>query len=127
MHCARKRPTAVGSTVLVGTERMLTQVTSEHWSDANGMPAGGSSYGNGFAISWQNGPLGRGNDRKAPNGAFVETVIKAAAERIEYYQSTQFASDYNARALDHLNEALRELNARTADREKRDVEGTHAK
>ncbi len=91
------------------------------------MPAGGSSYGNGFAIAWQNGPLGRGNDRKAPNGAFVETVIKAAAERIEYYQSTQFASGYNARALEYLNEALRELNARTADRENRNVEGTHAR
>lgn len=105
---------------------MITEVKSEHWSDSNGMPAGGSSYGNGFAISWQNGPLGRGNDRRAPNGAFVETVIKAAMDRIEYYQSTRFESEFNARAIYHLKSALFELNRRTADREERKVEGTHA-
>lgn len=105
---------------------MLTQLFSEHWNDTNGNPAGGSTYGPGFSISWQNGPLGRGDDRKKPNGAFVENIIAAAADRIAYYQETKFASDYNARALDHLKAALAELQARTADREARDVEGTHA-
>ena len=31
-------------------------ITSEHWNDANGNPEGGSTFGNGFAISWQHGP-----------------------------------------------------------------------
>jgi len=44
---------------------------SEHWRDDKGRPAGGVSSGRGFAISWQNGPLGRGNERRDPNGAFV--------------------------------------------------------
>lgn len=100
---------------------------SEHFNDASGAPAGGTTYGRGFAIGWQNGPLGRGDDRKEPNGAFVEDIIKAAIDRIDYYQASQFASDYNGRARYHLARALAALNERTADREKRDVEGTHAK
>lgn len=122
--------------------------TSEHWNDTAGNPSGGSSFGNGFAISWQNGPLGRhvpGMDgccvqgrprkgpgckpectRKAPNGAFVEDVIAAAKDRIEYYQDSRFASAANAEAINHLEKALAVLHARTADREKRSVEGTHA-
>lgn len=105
---------------------MRSKVTSNHFSDADGNPAGGTTYGNGFAIGWQNGPLGRGLDREEPNGAFVEDVIAAAVDRIEFYQGSRFESDYNARALKHLQEALQALHQRTADREARDVEGTHA-
>jgi hypothetical protein len=100
-------------------------IQSHHWSDSTGMPTGGTTSGRGFTISWQNGPLGRGGERLEPNGAFVEDVIKAALDRIEYYQGTRFASAYNAEAIVHLNAALRSLHNRTADREKRDVEGTH--
>lgn len=102
-------------------------IRSEHWHDANGNPAGGSTFGNGFAISWQNGPLGRGPQRKEPNGAFVEDIILAALDRIAYYQSSPFHSAYNARAMVALRTALDELHARTADREQRTVEGTHQK
>ena|SRR5690606_24437348 len=100
---------------------------SQHWNDTNGNPAGGSTHGTGFAISWQNGPLGRVEDgtRRPPNGAFVEDVIKAAKDRLDYYQQSKFASDYNARAITHLEEALRILDSRTKDRETRKVEGTH--
>jgi len=98
----------------------------EHWNDADDNPAGGSSFGNGFAISWQNGPLGRGNDRKEPNGAFVEDVIAAVVGRIEYYERSKFSCGANQEAISHLNDALCILNARTSDREARQVEGTHA-
>ena len=98
---------------------------SEHWLDANGAPEGGTSFGNGFAIGWQHGPLGRGPERKDPNGAFVEDVLAAVINRIEFYQAGRFASHYNARALDHLRAAAAELDARTKDREARAVEGTH--
>lgn len=87
---------------------------------------GGATFGPGFAISWQNGPLGRGEDRLEPNGAFIENIILAAVDRLEYYQGGRFASAYNADALDHLRLALGRLDARTADRERRQVEGTHA-
>ena len=97
----------------------------EHWNDENGNPAGGSTFGQGFAISWQNGPLGRGEGRKQPNGAFVEHIIEAAVGRLEYYQESKFACIENEQALSSLRTALKHLNDRTADREKREVEGTH--
>jgi hypothetical protein len=105
---------------------MNSTIKSEHWNDTNGNPAGGSTFGHGFAISWQNGPLGRGNERKEPNGAFVEDIIKAAIDRLEYYQNSKFACGYNGEALELLKKALSTLNARTAERERREVEGTHS-
>lgn len=97
-------------------------------TDASGNPAGGVVVGTGFTISWQDGPLGRGEDRKAPNGAFVEDVIAAVIQRIEHYQAAQdgkFACHENAMALLGLGDALRLLNERTKAREARQVEGTH--
>lgn len=105
---------------------MQSPITSSHFDDANGNPAGGTTFGRGFAIGWQNGPLGRDEGRKEPNGAFVEDVIKAALDRLEYYQRSKFACDYNARAINGLKAALESLNERTANRESRAVEGTHS-
>jgi len=82
--------------------------------------------GTGFSISWQNGPLGRGDERREPNGAFVETIIAAAKDRIGNYQNSQFNCKENAEAVFHLGEALRWLNERTLRRETKGVEGTHA-
>lgn len=91
----------------------------------NGNPHGGLTIGKGFEINWQKGPLGRGKDRQEPNGAFVEDVIAAAKYRIEFYQSSKFESKFNEMALIHLNLALKMLDMRTAEREIREVEGTH--
>ena len=104
---------------------MKTEIFEEHWLDNDGNPAGGVSFGRGFAISWQNGPLGRGEDRREPNGAFVEDVIAAAIGRIEFYQQSKFSCRENADALDHLRKAAEHLSSRTEEREKRSVEGTH--
>lgn len=110
---------------------------SEHWNDANGNPAGGTTFGNGFAIGWQNGPLGRHSEGcgplicadgctcRDPNGAFVEDVIAAAADRIRYYQRSKFACERNANALCYLEMALDILDQRTKNREARKVEGMH--
>jgi len=104
---------------------MQNGIYFEHWKDQAGNPAGGCSGGTGFVISWQNGPLGRGPERRDPNGAFVEDVIAAVIDRIEFYQESRFACRSNARALEKLKAALAELEARTKEREVRDVEGTH--
>ena len=104
---------------------MEQSIRCENRNDANGNPAGGFVVGEGIYINWQNGPLGRGPDRQHPNGAFVEGVIEAAAQRIRYYQASKFACEHNAKALEHLEAALAQLKARTADRENRHVEGTH--
>jgi hypothetical protein len=79
----------------------------------------------GFTISWQNGPLGRDENRRQPNGAFVETIIYAAIDRLEYYQSTKFVCQENAEAIVYLQQALMALDRRTQGREDRKVEGTH--
>jgi hypothetical protein len=79
----------------------------------------------GLLINWQNGPLGRGEDRREPNGAFVETVIDAAKQRLEFYQQSRFACEENKAAISYLEAALEILNARTLKREKRNVEGLH--
>lgn len=104
---------------------MQAGIKSEHWLDEKGNPAGGCTFGNGFAISWQNGPLGNGSDRKEPNGAFVEDIIKAAIDRMEFYQDGKFACVENDETLTHLKQALASQYRRTNDRLKRKVEGTH--
>jgi hypothetical protein len=104
---------------------MQQQLHSHQFSDANGNPEGGHTYATGLSIAWQRGPLGRGNEREEPNGCFVETVIAAAIDRLNFYQGSKFKSTFNADALEHLHGALAALQARTAERESRDVEGTH--
>jgi len=93
--------------------------------DENGNPTGGSVSGVGLILNWQDGPLGRGEERKAPNGAFVETVISAAKQRLEFFQANKFSCRENAIAITKLEEALMWLEKRTKDREERQVEGTH--
>lgn len=108
---------------------MLDKFTAENKDDAAGNPAGGQVRGTGLSIDWQDGPLGRDESRMAPNGAFVETVVAAAKQRIEYYQDAsngKFKCRENAMAITKLDEALLWLNKRTQDREARAVEGTHA-
>jgi hypothetical protein len=104
---------------------MLAKFEKENRSDENGNPTGGSISGVGLAIDWQDGPLGRGKNRAEPNGAFVETVIAAAKSRLEFYQESKFACEYNENAILALQLALNVLNQRTIDREKRQVEGEH--
>ncbi len=105
---------------------MNTPIHEHHWSDSTGTPTGGSTFGPGFAISWQNGARGRDGERREPNGAFVENILKAAVGRLNYYQNSRFNCPENAEALEHLNKALEVLDARTKAREARKVEGTHS-
>jgi hypothetical protein len=104
----------------------MKQIIKEnHLIDAALNPAGGTTEGVGILIEWQNGPLGRDAERKEPNGAFVEGVIQAALGRLEFYQTSKFKCRENALAITKLEEALHWCQARTAGREKREVEGTH--
>lgn len=104
---------------------MNQQIQSKHDLDENGNPAGGQTWGRGIEIIWQNGPLGTGDERREPNGAFVEGVLEACIDRMQFYQGTKFASRENALAITHMQEAKHWLQHRTAEREARGVEGTH--
>lgn len=109
---------------------MKQDMTKYNATGPDGNPAGGWVMAVGLDIEWQDGPLGAPDDpdRKKPNGAFVETVIAAALQRIEYYQQAsdgRFACRENALAITKLEEALHWLEHRTAGRVARGVEGTH--
>lgn len=99
---------------------------SNHEVDENGRPAGGESRALGIEVFWQNGPLGKEGtpERKEPNGAFVETLIAIAMDRLEFYQ-TVFPCRENNIAINHLDVALMVLNSRTMRRREEGVEGTH--
>jgi hypothetical protein len=96
-------------------------ITVNH-TDENGNPTGGHVIATGINIRWQNGPI---LDKGDQNGAFVEGVIKAAEDRILFYQQGKFACPENADALDHLHKALECLNMRTTRRTREGVEGKH--
>lgn len=107
---------------------MLQKIDAVHRVDSEGNPAGGETAGVGITIIWQDGPLGRGSERKEPNGAFVEGVVAAAIDRMKFYQEAsdgKFRCRENALAITKLEEALHWMEARTRDRESRMVEGEH--
>lgn len=103
---------------------MLQEFEAEN-NLVKGKPAGGHVTGEGLSILWQKGPLGRGKDRKEPNGTFVETVIAAALQRLEFYQDSGFGCSENASAIHNLKSAIGVLEFRTQQREGAGVEGTH--
>lgn len=105
-------------------ERNELQVSNN--VDEQGNPTGGQVLGTGLRIVWQDGPLGR--PPVEPNGAFVDDVIEAARQRLEFYQkatSGKFACRENAIAITKLEEALHWLYARRQERDKRGVQGLH--
>lgn len=104
---------------------MPQDITSHQFIDASGNPTGGQTFGPGLCIAWQNGPLSVDGKRVEPNGCFVETVIAAAIDRLEFYQRSKFACEFNAAALEDLRNAMCHLEARTKDRDARGVEGTY--
>ena len=106
---------------------MQQTFTSTHMNDEHGRPAGGHSEATGILIDWQDGPLGKTGtaQRIEPNGAFVETVIAIAADRIRYYNENGFGCRENSLAITKLEEAIHWLNARTQRRTEQGIEGTH--
>ncbi len=107
---------------------MRNGINGNNHTDRHGNPTGGYVVGTGIRIDWQDGPLGRGEDRVEPNGAFVEDVIASALQRIEFYQEAKggkFACPENANAILDLHHALSSLDGRTKRREAAGTEGTH--
>lgn len=81
----------------------------------------GPDYSLYVKLEFQNGPIAEAG----VNGITQEVLIAILIDRLEGFQSGQFANDYNQRALDHLKSAQAELLARTQERMSRGVEGTH--
>lgn len=77
-----------------------------------------------FAIvDFQNGAI----KEAGVNGCHNEDLIAIVMDRLECFQSGEFACDENQSAYSHLQNALDLLNKRTNDRIERGVEGTSFK
>jgi len=102
------------------------KLMAQNRTDRDGNPTGGSVEGVGLRVDWQDGPLGR--PPKLATGAFVDDVIEAARQRLEFYQKAsggKFACRQNAIAITKLEEAMHWLWARRMERESRGVQGEH--
>lgn len=109
--------------------------------DSDGNPTGGNVYlqvtKNGdpefpaIVINWQDGPRGMGELPDGtpaladPNGAFVEDVIWAAIQRLEFFNESKYRCRENSLAITKLEEALFILKDRQLSRSERNVEGKH--
>ena len=72
-------------------------------------------------IKFQNGPI----KEAGVNGVMNEDLIAIVIDRLNGFQSGDYACEENKRALAHLQDALVWLNKRTGGREHRGVEGTN--
>lgn len=79
-----------------------------------------------IAINWQDGPRGQADGTLAPpNGAFVEDVIWAALQRLEFFNESKYRDRANSLAITHLEQALQALKDRQLERSARGAEGKH--
>ena len=75
-------------------------------------------------IAFQKGPR---NDPSARQGVLDCDLLEIVRDRLKAFQSGPMASEYNAQALIHVEEALMWMNRRVEDRIERQVLGTMEK
>jgi|SRR5690606_15627204 len=107
---------AEDSKVTKGVRSTFVELTEEQPN-----PTGGVSELVNSTINWQNGIVEDG----VQNGAFVEDVIQAAVERLQYFQNSKFNCRENSVAITKLEEALMWLDYRTKKRVSQGVENTY--
>jgi len=118
----------------MGIRQSEALVKSEFTTDEAGNPTGGITEmqlaepdldgGTRYAlfIRWQDGIVQNGQQ----NGAFVEDVIEAARQRIQFFNSNpKFRCRENSVAITKLEEALQWLDWRTRERLLQNVENTY--
>lgn len=87
---------------------------ANHEYMVTGFDAGGQHY-----VRFQNGGIAE----HGVNGITQEVLLAIVADRLQCFQAGPFASDYNAKALEHVLAAQESLLSRTRDRMARGVEG----
>jgi len=75
-------------------------------------------------IQFQNGPR---NEKDSIAGVIDTDLLEIARDRLISFQAGPFASEYNAKALEKIEEALMWLNRRVEDRIERNVLGKNQK
>ena len=108
-------------------------VESEFTVDRGGNPTGGrtrmviaNAQGGEvpLEIFWQDGIIPPDGEQ---NGAFIEDVLEAARQRLQFFQGSKFRCRENAIALTHIETALAWLDFRTRGRLAQGVENTYEK
>ncbi len=118
----------------MGIRNSEINVVSEFTTDQDGNPTGGrtemfaggdvdNSPIHAIDINWQDGIIGDNGQ----NGAFVEDVLEAARQRIQFFNSGKFRCRENSIAITKIEEALQWLDWRTRQRLQQDVENTYEK
>lgn len=74
------------------------------------------------SVRFQNGPVGE----NGVNGCHQEDLLAIVLHRLQSFQAGAYACRENAIAITKIEEAMHWLNHRTAQRQKRGVEGTSA-
>lgn len=75
-------------------------------------------------IQMQNGAR---KDEKSIHGVIDSDLLEIVRHRLQCFQAGPFATEYNAKALEHLEIALMYMNRRVEDRIERNVLGTYNK
>lgn len=70
---------------------------------------------------------GARKDENSQHGVIDSDLLEIVRHRLQCFQAGPFASEYNAKALEHLEEALMWMNRRVEDRIERNVLGTYNK
>ena len=78
----------------------------------------------GESIKFQNGAR---KDPNAIHGILDTDLLEIVRDRLKGFQNGEFATDDNAKALEHIEIALMYMNKRVMDRYERNVLGTHQK
>lgn len=92
---------------------------------------GGGEQFPALIVNWQDGPRGAGTNPDGsptladPNGAFVEDVLWAALQRLEFFNAGKYRDRANSIAITKIEEALQALKDRQLQRSYRGVEGKH--
>ena len=113
----------------MGIRQSETKVVSSFTTDQDGNPTGGHTTiefhgpldASTTVIHWQDGIV----DGEGQNGAFVEDVLEAARQRIQFFNTGKFRCRENSIAITKIEEALQWLDWRTRQRLLQDVENTY--
>ena len=93
-----------------------------NWTnDADGSHDGGVSYGPGYCISWQRGPI----SESGRNGAGLIEVLDACLCQLLYFQESKYACPENDTAIARLQGTIEALQSRRDRRAEEGTLGTH--
>lgn len=88
---------------------------------------GDDNYPDYDTFAWVDFQCGARNDENSTIGVLDADLLEIVRDRLKGFQSGEFATDDNAKALEHVEIALMYMNKRVMDRYERNVLGTYEK